>query len=112
MVSRGCGSNAKRASKSRLTHDTHRSWGSTVNNLPDELKLVGTLVRVPLPDVGVELNEDARRRYRSVEMRLGYVAPDLLARDVSNPTERSELALKRVCRFLLTSGRCIWSFLD
>ena len=52
-------------------------------------------------------------------MRRGYVAehpPELqyatkeLARDVSNPTERSELALKRVCRFLLGSVRCMWSF--
>ena len=81
-------------------------FGSTVNNLSDQLKLVGTPgVRVPLPDVDVEFNDDARRRYLSMAVRLGYVAQDLLARDVSNPTERSEVALKRVCQFPLGSGR-------
>ena len=76
----------------------------------DQSKPVGTLgVRVPLPDVDVELTDEARRRYAQDRPELQYAAQKL-ARDVSKPTERGELALKRVCRFLLGSGCSMWSF--
>ena len=79
-------------------------------NLSNKSKLVGAFgVRVPLPDVDVELSNEARRQYQSMAMRLVYIAQDRpepqdaakkLAWDVSKPKERSALAFKRVCRFL------------
>ena len=45
---------------------------STVN-LSDQSKFVGApWVRMPLPDVDVELTDEARRRYQSMAMRLEY----------------------------------------
>ena len=73
-------------------------------NLSDQSKPVEALgVRVPMPDVIVELSTEARRRYQSMAMRPKYVAQDRpaakeQARDVSKLTERSALAVKRVPR--------------
>ena len=55
-----------------------------------------------MPSRDVELIDEARRRYQSIAMRVEYIVHD--RPEVQNAAKelvRSELVLKRVCRFLL-----------
>ncbi|CAK0876009.1 unnamed protein product [Prorocentrum cordatum] len=71
------------------------------------------------PEVERELNEHEAAEYRSVRMRLGYLALDRpevqftakeCARGMQMPTERHFRLLKRAGRFLIGAPRAIWKW--